>query len=202
MGLRHEFDMISPHHLFYAWGGLNNELFLWLNSYHGHYWDALMLTMTAWGDHAHYPLYMALALLLAAWRPLILPRGNVVIFGVGYCVTGWIVTAIKPALDFPRPLLALGGGAVHVVGRPEFFHSFPSGHATFAVLLAASLSSGSSQALRWLLWIFALLVCISRPVLGAHFPADVLAGALIALVTVFLLQMLQKYGLRKQKLAE
>ena len=189
--------MISPAYPLYAWGGMNESLFVWMNSYHTQYLDAFMLTMTAWGDHANYPLYMAMALLLAAWRPLILPRRNLAVFGVGYCLTGWIVTAIKPALDFPRPLLALGSGAVHVVGRPEFFHSFPSGHATFAVLLAASLSSQASPALRWLLWIFAILVCISRPVLGAHFPADVLAGALIALITVSLLQALEKYVLRK-----
>lgn len=185
--------MISPANPLYAWGGLNESLFLWLNSYHAHYLDAFMLTMTAWGNHANYPFYMALALLLTAWRPQILPRCNLVVFGVGYCVTGWIVTAIKPALDFPRPLLALGSGAVHVIGRPEFFHSFPSGHATFVVLLAASLSSRASPALQWLLWVFAVLVCISRPVLGAHFPADVLAGALIALITVFVLQKLIKY---------
>ena len=189
--------MISSANPLYAWGGLNESLFVWLNSYHAHYLDALMLTMTAWGDHGNYPLYMAMALLLAAWRPQILPRRNLVVFGVGYCLTGWIVMAIKPALDFPRPLVALGSGVVHVVGRPEFFHSFPSGHATFAVLLAASLSSQASPALRWLLWVFAALVCISRPVLGAHFPADVLAGALIALTTVLLLQALEKQVLRK-----
>lgn len=151
-----------------------------------------MLAMTALGDHANYPIYMALALLLSAWRPLWLPRSNVLIFGVGYVITGLIVMQIKPLLDFPRPLLALGSHWVQVVGRPEFHHSFPSGHATFAVLLAASLSHQSARPLRWLLWCFALLVCLSRPVLGAHFPADVLGGAVIAYLSVYSLRWLFK----------
>lgn len=181
---------MSPDNPLYAWGGLNRLLFLWINGLHSTYWDALMLIMTALGNHANYPLYMALALLLSAWRPLWLPRNNVLIFGVGYVMTGWIVTQIKPLLDFPRPLLALGSYWVQVVGQPEFHHSFPSGHATFAVLLAASLSYQSTRPLRWLLWGFALLVCLSRLVLGAHFPADVLGGALIAYLSVYLLRWL------------
>lgn len=185
--------MLSPDNPLYAWGGFNHALFLWINAYHSRYWDALMLVMTALGNHANYPLYMALALLFSAWRPTWLPRGNVVILGVGYVISGWVVMGIKPLLDFPRPLLALGPQLVHVVGRPEFYHSFPSGHATFAVLLAASLAHRSTPVLRWLLWIFAGLVCWSRPVLGAHFPADVLAGALIALLTVYLLRGLGEF---------
>ncbi len=180
--------MMAPGSLWYAWGGWNQSLFLWINAYHSHYWDVLMLAMTALGDHKHYPVYMAVALLLSAWRRAWLPNRNVVIFGVGYVITGWIVGGIKPALDFPRPLRALGPHVVHVVGRPEFFHSFPSGHATFVVLLAASLSPGAAAPLRWAAWIFAALVCLSRPALGAHFPVDVLAGALIALVVVYSLR--------------
>ena len=183
---------ISPDNPLYAWGGLNHLLFVWINGFHNPYWDALMLTMTTLGDHANYPVYMALALLLSAWRPLWLPRNNVLIFGVGYVITGLIVMQIKPLLDFPRPLLALGEQWVHVIGRPEFHHSFPSGHATFAVLLAASLAYQSARPLRWGLWGFALLVCASRPVLGAHFPADVLGGALIACLTVGSLRWFQK----------
>ena len=179
---------MSPDNPLYAWGGLNRLLFLWINGFHSTYWDALMLTMTALGDHANYPVYIALALLLSAWRPLWLPRNNVLIFGVGYVISGLIVMQIKPLLDFPRPLLALGSHWVQVVGRPEFHHSFPSGHATFAVLLAASLSHQSARPLRWLLWGFALLVCLSRPALGAHFPVDVLGGALIAWLTVYSLR--------------
>lgn len=173
---------------FYDWFGLNVVLFHLINSLHAAWWDHLMLTMTWLGDHERYPYYMAIALLLMSVRRRWLPRRNVVVFGVGYAVTALIVIGLKPYLEFPRPLLALGTRAVIVVGRPELHHSFPSGHATFSVLLAASLSAGRSRALKWTLGIGAALVCVSRVAVGAHFPADVVGGALIAAAVVAVLQ--------------
>ena len=181
----------SPANPLYAWGGLNRLLFLEINGFHTPFWDALMLTMTALGDHGNFLRYLAIALLVSLWRPSWLPRRNVLVFFVGYGITALIAIQLKHWLDFPRPLLALGQ-VVHVVGRPEFHHSFPSGHAVFSVLLAASLSEQAAGLLRWLLWSYALLVCLSRLSLGAHFPADVLGGALIAYLTVFSLRWLLK----------
>jgi len=182
----------SPTNPLYAWGGLNRLLFLQINGFHAPFWDALMLAMTALGDHGNFLHYLAIALLVSIWRPSWLPRRNVLVFFVGYGITALIAIQLKHWLDFPRPLLALGQNLVHVVGRPELHHSFPSGHATFAALLAASLSYQAAYPLRWLLWIYALLVCLSRPALGAHFPADVLGGALIAYLTVYSLRWLHK----------
>lgn len=181
----------SPANPLYAWGGLNRLLFLEINSFHTPLWDALMLTMTALGDHGNFLRYLAIALLLSLWRPSWLPRRNVLVFFVGYGITALIAIQLKHWLDFPRPLLALGH-VVHVVGRPEYHQSFPSGHAVFSVLLAASLSYRTPAPLQVALWVFAFLVCLSRLSLGAHFPADVLGGALIACLTVFSLHWLLK----------
>src|SRR2546428_8026075 len=98
-----------------------------------------MLTMTWLGVHDRYPSYMAIVLLVAyAWHQW-LPRRNVAAFGVGYALTAWVSALLKPYLDLPRPLLVLGRRVV-VIGTPELHQSFPSGHATFAVVLAATLS--------------------------------------------------------------
>jgi membrane-associated phospholipid phosphatase len=167
----------------YDWFGLNVALFHWINGVHAAWWDELMLTMTWLGDHERYPAYMAVALLVACARRPWLRQRNVAAFGIGYAVTASIIQLLKPYLDFPRPLLALGQGVV-VVGPPELYHSFPSGHATFAVLLAASLSPRVAKPARWALWLYAALVCLSRVSVGAHFPADVAGGALIALTAV------------------
>lgn len=54
--------------------------------------------------------------------------------------------------------------------------SFPSGHTLHAVsfgILAVAYFPG----LFWLVVPFALLVALSRPILGLHYPSDVLAGA-------------------------
>lgn len=187
--------MFSPDSPLYAWGGANDALFFWINGFHTGWWDQLMLAATAAGNHANYALYLAAALLASTARPDRLPRPNVLVFALGYLVTGQIISFVKPLLDFPRPLLSFEQGAVHVLGRPEFHHSFPSGHATFAVLVAASLSPGTLLPVRAGLWTFAVLVCISRIAVGAHFPADVLGGALISLTTVLLVRWILNHVL-------
>jgi len=65
--------------------------------------------------------------------------------------------------------------------------SFPSGHATTICSLAFALSVLYP---RWrLLWLsVALLVCLSRVVIGAHYPSDVLMGAYVGIFTAILLR--------------
>ena len=65
--------------------------------------------------------------------------------------------------------------------------SFPSGHTLHAVAFSI-IAVAYFPALIWLVLPFTLLVAISRPVLGLHYPSDVLAGALIgaALATLSL----------------
>lgn len=56
--------------------------------------------------------------------------------------------------------------------------SFPSGHTLHAVsfsIIALSYFPG----LFWLVVPFSLLVALSRPILGLHYPSDVLAGAVL-----------------------
>lgn len=56
--------------------------------------------------------------------------------------------------------------------------SFPSGHTLHAVCFSAIACSAYPQ-LAPVLWPFTALIAISRPVLGLHYPSDVLVGALI-----------------------
>jgi undecaprenyl-diphosphatase len=56
--------------------------------------------------------------------------------------------------------------------------SFPSGHTLHAVCFTLIVCGHLPFAI-WILTPFALMVAISRPVLGLHYPSDVLAGALI-----------------------
>lgn len=66
--------------------------------------------------------------------------------------------------------------------------SFPSGHATGSAALATVLivaavplltSVFARRAVTLLLVLFAVTMVVSRPILGVHFPTDVLAGALL-----------------------
>lgn len=179
--------------IFYDWGGVNTWLFQVINSLHSEGIDALMLFATSVADHSHFPAYAAVFSLMAlvsiryTGRRAMLPWFTVLcVFILGYAVDGWLVTWLKSAFSFPRPPLALGASMVHVVGQPEFNlnHSFPSGHAAFSSLVVASLWPVLNRPGRWLGVVFVMLVAVSRISLGAHFPADVLAGAFTSLVVV------------------
>lgn len=68
-------------------------------------------------------------------------------------------------------------------------YSFPSGHTTMAVGTFGALAVTEKRS--WLKWSFvalAALVAFSRMYVGVHTPMDVLAGALTALLLVYLLQ--------------
>ncbi len=166
----------------YSWDGWNQAFFLGIN---GAQWpgkDALALAGTFVGDHQWYPVYIALALTVALARPAWILPERVGVLVWGYLLSWWVIATLKPVLDLPRPLAVLGESLVHVVGRPEYAYSFPSGHAAFVFLLWASLAPGAAWPIRWGLGVLAFWVAWSRMAVGAHFPADVAGGALIGLL--------------------
>lgn len=180
-----DITVITPQHAIYDWFGLNNSLFLLINGMHAPLLDQCMLGITWLGHPRLFPFYIAAALLLAWRKPATLPLRNIVAFTLSYAIVSTLVVpAIKNALDFPRPLAALGEQAITVLGDPAMHQSFPSGHAAFAVLMAASLAPGLPRQRQLILAAFAVLVCLSRISVGAHFPADILGGATISILVV------------------
>ena len=59
-------------------------------------------------------------------------------------------------------------------------YSFPSGHATVAWALAVVLAAKEPR-VKYLFYLLALLISLSRIYLGVHYPADVIAGMLVGL---------------------
>lgn len=181
---------------FYDWGGANVWLFHAINNVRGDLLDRFMLAGTALGGHANFPLYLAL---VATVGLIICSRNTdrdtllrwfavLAVFSVAYVLDGWLLGWLKPLLDFPRPPLALPLGTVHIVGTPEYHHSLPSGHSSFAMLIVASLWPLLKGWKRLVGVAFVLWVGISRVSLGAHFPADVIAGFLSSLLLVMLVR--------------
>lgn len=188
--------------IFYDWGGANTWLFHLINDHHDAALDRSMLLGTWLADHTHFPAYLAMIAIAGLIRTRQLsahdPRwgqalsaqwlGVIAVFSLAYVADGLLLAWLKPWLDFPRPALALPPGTVYTVGSPEYRYSLPSGHATFAMLMAASLwpalnRYGHLIAVLGLLW-----VGVSRVSLGAHFPADVLAGYGLSLLVVLALR--------------
>jgi membrane-associated phospholipid phosphatase len=58
-------------------------------------------------------------------------------------------------------------------------HSFPSGHAARAFLIAVVASALAPLWLAILLWIWAPLVSLARVAMGVHYLSDVIAGAIL-----------------------
>ncbi|MHB1232104.1 MAG: phosphatase PAP2 family protein [Burkholderiales bacterium] len=188
----------------YDWGGANVWLFHAINNVHGDLLDRFMLLGTTLGNHANFPLYLALTA-LAGWlgcarkqEPTEALRwlSVLTVFSVAYVLDGWLVGWLKPLLDFPRPLLALPLHSVQVVGMPQYHHSLPSGHSSFAMLVIASLWPLLQGWRRLLGAACVLWVGISRVSVGAHFPADVVAGFLLSLLLVVLVRWLVTSYLR------
>lgn len=169
----------------YDWFGLNRGLFLFVNGLHAPIVDSLMVAVSWLGHPRLFPFYVT-AMLVLAWRtPRWMPLRKIVVFALSYMLTSvLIIPIIKTAFNFPRPAELLGDQVITVLGDSEIGYSFPSGHSAFAVLTAWSLMPGVTRRTRIALVMFATLVCISRVSIGAHFPADVVVGAAIAVAVV------------------
>ena len=71
--------------------------------------------------------------------------------------------------------------AIVCAGKTLDQFSFPSGHTMHAVAFSI-VAVSYYPALLWLVAPFAVLVALSRPILGLHYPSDVLAGAALGAV--------------------
>lgn len=120
---------------------------------------------------AWYALMLALPLIHGtAALPTV---GRMALAGVlGLALYKWL----KHKTSRPRPYQVYTAISVAAPALDRF--SFPSGHTLHAVSFSLVAVAGFPQ-LAPLLYPLATLVALSRPVLGLHYPSDVLAGALI-----------------------
>jgi membrane-associated phospholipid phosphatase len=150
----------------------NRSLFLWLN-HGGHvFGTAVWLHLTMLGDGA-----IALALVLPAIRRA--PRMFWAALIAAVIAALW-TQVTKQVIDVTRPPGVLAAGAFYQAG-PVYRHvSFPSGHAAAAFALAGIWVMGlkGQRWLRALLLSMALLVSLSRIMVGVHWPLDILWGML------------------------
>lgn len=186
----------------YDWCGLNIWLFHLINNIHNSFLDSIMLAATAAASHKLFPVYLVTLSLLAVGivtktskdkkkQTTLLWISTIAVFCIGYFLDGWLLGILKPLLNFPRPPLALPIETVHIIGQAEYHHSLPSGHSSFAMLLVSSIWPLFRTPLqKYIALFFLILVGFSRISLGAHFPADVVAGWISSLLIVLLVQFI------------
>ena len=65
-------------------------------------------------------------------------------------------------------------------------HSFPSGHAARAFLIATIASGLGPSWLAIALWIWAPLVALARVAMGVHYLSDIVAGMLLGILVALI----------------
>lgn len=100
---------------------------------------------------------------------------------VALVVGGLVVHALKRTLQVERPLAVFGADhdVFSVIGESLHKGSMPSGHSATAWAVAGLLVLSESRAAVWrhLWWVLAAGQALSRIVVGAHWPSDVLVGS-------------------------
>jgi len=107
-------------------------------------------------------------------------RWEVVEF-VGISVLAALVLSIKFLVRRKRPEGEWGS-----IYRNTDPHSFPSGHAARAFLIAVVAAALAPTWLGILLWVWAPLVAIARVAMGVHYVSDIVAGALLGVVIAWI----------------
>lgn len=117
-------------------------------------------------------------------------------------VFGAVITnvVVKNYVARPRPFIDTAGIYFEwwkfVGGVKEVEYSFPSGHTTAAMAAVTAIVLNSKNKYRCFLFVFVVLMGISRNYLMVHYPSDILggiaAGALAAVIAVGLVHKICK----------
>jgi len=168
----------------------NSQLFLQVNNHHSGAADFIFLYFTNLGDGIIAAL-LIVALLWVSFR-------EALTFLVITLVITIIVNILKDHIfpEMNRPVSFFGTSRVlHLVAgyNPPILSTFPSGHTAtaFSVGLYISIFVKNRFA-KFLLFLIAFFVGYSRMYLSAHFPADVVVGALIGVVVTLLFYYLSR----------
>jgi len=158
---------------FYRISRLDLALCLRMNRVsHFRFWRSLFRGISRLGDGIFwYALMAALPILngASAWPTV----GRMALAGaLGLAIYKWL----KKRTSRPRPFQVYAAISAAAPTLDRF--SFPSGHTLHAVSLSLVAASGYPE-LGLLVFPFAAMVAASRPILGLHYPSDVLAGALL-----------------------
>ncbi len=179
----------------------------WVAAQHGPFVDSLR-AITQIGNSRWYlvalPALAGLALWLrrraggglAALR-LELLAGNTLFLFAAVAVSGILTNLIKFPLGRARPKLWEQDGifGVSPFSLDADFQGFPSGHATTLFALAAGLGLMAPR-LRIPLYALAALLSFSRVAVNAHYPSDLVGGAMVGIgVTLWLRGLLARHGL-------
>jgi membrane-associated phospholipid phosphatase len=161
--------------LFVILTGTNQALFMNINSLSKYTGSFIWSNLTFLGDAL--PAVVVMLLLIrkmpeAVWSGI-----------VATTIATIIVNVIKSCFNLPRPPAVIASDMINIIGPAISSHSFPSGHTvTIFTLAGIIILYFRSLSLRIVIVILAILVGVSRMVVGVHWPSDVFTGAVIGIL--------------------
>lgn len=113
-------------------------------------------------------------------------------------IFAWCISAlIKIIIQAPRPFTVFK--EVVPLLKPTDY-SFPSGHATFFMALGMAVFLSHKKAGYWFMF-FALLIGLSRIIVGVHFPIDIFIGFILGIIIALILNLIFKHKIMNRLLA-
>ena len=147
-----------------------------INSPQGNVLNQLMVGLTKYGREAVWIATTAAVFLVGGTAG----RRAAALLVISFIILIPLGTVLKDEIDRPRPVPAAPG---NLLVAPDKDASFPSGHAVIvsagAFVMLARFNQGKRRIASIILAIEAALVFNSRLYVGAHYPLDVVAGALL-----------------------
>ncbi|MFV1997592.1 MAG: phosphatase PAP2 family protein [Acidiferrobacterales bacterium] len=158
--------------LLLQFSGTNVSLFRWLNGLSQVTGEPLWANITLFGEGL---LGVALVAPIARWR-----RDMAWSLLLSALLAVLIVLGAKELFAMPRPAYVLPASEVIVIGPLLQVVSFPSGHTATITILATVVALHLNRGYFYAAALLAiLLVGLSRVVVGAHWPMDVLGGMVL-----------------------
>jgi len=178
----HEFNIIEILYQNILWfylinGGMDNNVL-----------DFLMPLITNFGSLTAWAVLCGLIFIFGGKK-----GRKIAILGLlALFVSNVAVYYLKVIIAEPRPFIALTN-VDKLVTENDIFDSFPSGHTASSFAAAAVIGlrykiyiKGRSYRLIYPLLAFAAVIGFSRIYIGVHYPLDVIFGALIGILSAFL----------------
>ena len=105
------------------------------------------------------------------------------IFFISLVVTGFLTQIAKHIIGRPRPNYSSEADllGVNFFSLDSAFHSFPSGH-TSTIFVVALVLSILTPKIKYFYFFFALIISVSRVVVGAHYFSDIVGGIIFAII--------------------
>lgn len=180
-------------------GRIDQELFLYLNSFHSDFWDPIMFFLT--GTRPWIPMYAILLWMI--WKTygkeswwVYVAAGLTILFA-DQTASGIMKPFFERLRPCHEPLLY---GLVHnygYCGGGKF--GFASSHASnsFGVAMLMNLTIRSKYP--WVKWLFlwAAFFSYTRIYLGVHYPGDVIVGGMVGILSAYLAFLIGQ-GIKKR----